>query len=46
MCKLIDKNGSDFWWELPVEKLLGRKLISELNLDPSELEKGKVCIIF
>ncbi|KAJ8664842.1 hypothetical protein QAD02_006504 [Eretmocerus hayati] len=40
LCKLIEKHGSDCWWEFSVEKLLGRKLRAELNLTGSELEKG------
>lgn len=42
LSKLVQKHGSDFWWELPVEKLLGKKLIAELNLNSSDYEKGKV----
>ncbi|XP_014235016.1 isoleucine--tRNA ligase, mitochondrial isoform X1 [Trichogramma pretiosum] len=38
--KLVNKYGNEFWWELPIEKLLGQKLIAELNVEPSSLEKG------
>ena len=38
LCRLIDKNGSDCWWELPVEKIVGKKLMQELNV--TKLERG------
>ena len=38
LCRLIEKNGSDCWWELPAEKIVGKKLMQELNV--SKLEKG------
>ncbi|XP_011502157.1 PREDICTED: isoleucine--tRNA ligase, mitochondrial [Ceratosolen solmsi marchali] len=41
LCKLIEKYGVDCWWELPVEKLVGKKLFSELNGSEGNLEKGK-----
>ncbi|XP_014215047.1 isoleucine--tRNA ligase, mitochondrial [Copidosoma floridanum] len=41
LCQLIDKHGDDCWWELPVEKLLGRKLRAAYSVTGAELEKGK-----
>ncbi|XP_048504759.1 isoleucine--tRNA ligase, mitochondrial isoform X2 [Athalia rosae] len=41
LCYLMDKNGPDFWWELPIEKLAGKKLLQEFNVDVSDLEKGE-----
>jgi len=43
LCKLMKRYGPDYWWELPIEKLIGRDLRQELNID--EWEKGNVCII-
>lgn len=44
LCKLMERYGNDFWWELSTEKLIGRELRQELkNVD--DLEKGTVCII-
>jgi len=43
LCKLMERYGNDYWWELPTEKLIGRELRQELkNVD--DLEKGTVCI--
>ncbi|XP_012218366.2 isoleucine--tRNA ligase, mitochondrial [Linepithema humile] len=39
LCKLMERHGSDYWWELSTEKLIGRELRQELkNVD--DLEKG------
>lgn len=46
LCKLHDKYGNDCWWELPVEKLVGKKLLAEYNLTGDELEKGQVTLFF
>ncbi|XP_012271517.1 isoleucine--tRNA ligase, mitochondrial isoform X2 [Orussus abietinus] len=40
LCRLTEKHGSDLWWEMPFEKLVGRKLLEELRVDLSELERG------
>ncbi|XP_034940166.1 isoleucine--tRNA ligase, mitochondrial [Chelonus insularis] len=40
LCKVFEREGSDCWWVLPVEKLIGKKLIEKLNIDPNNLEKG------
>lgn len=44
LSKLVEKYGADFWWELSVEKILGKKLRSELNLNATDFEKGKVWL--
>ncbi|KAK0168859.1 hypothetical protein PV327_002624 [Microctonus hyperodae] len=41
LCYLLERDGSDCWWNLSVEKLVGKKLLEELNLDANKLEKGK-----
>ncbi|XP_051156540.1 isoleucine--tRNA ligase, mitochondrial [Leptopilina boulardi] len=38
LCRLIEKNGNDCWWELPVEKIVGKKLMEELNV--TNIERG------
>lgn len=38
----MERYGSDYWWELSTEKLIGRELRQELNVD--DLEKGTVRI--
>ncbi|OXU30324.1 hypothetical protein TSAR_014921 [Trichomalopsis sarcophagae] len=40
LCEVLEKYGPDCWWELPVEKLLGKRLCAELNLSGSEFRKG------
>lgn len=39
----MERHGTDYWWELPVEKLLGRDLQQELNCNINDLERGNVC---
>ncbi|XP_029173959.1 LOW QUALITY PROTEIN: isoleucine--tRNA ligase, mitochondrial [Nylanderia fulva] len=39
LCKLTERYGPDYWWELSTEKLIGRELRQELN-DIDDLEKG------
>ncbi|KAM0724506.1 Isoleucine--tRNA ligase, mitochondrial [Formica fusca] len=39
LCKLMDRYGPDYWWELSIEKLIGRDLRQELN-NIDDLEKG------
>ncbi|XP_046743314.1 isoleucine--tRNA ligase, mitochondrial [Diprion similis] len=41
LCHLMGKYGLDCWWELPIEKLAGKKLLRELEVDASELERGQ-----
>ncbi|KAL6259758.1 hypothetical protein P5V15_009672 [Pogonomyrmex californicus] len=40
LCRLMDRYGIDYWWELSTEKLIGRELRQELNDDIKDLEKG------
>lgn len=43
LCKLMERYGTDYWWELSVEKLIGRDLRQELNGNNiDDLEKGMV----
>lgn len=37
---LIDNNGTDFWWQLPLEKLFPEDLRGGLPID--QIEKGQV----
>ncbi|EZA61699.1 hypothetical protein DMN91_004103 [Ooceraea biroi] len=39
LCKLMERHGPDYWWELPIEKLIGRELRQELN-DADGWERG------
>lgn len=41
----MERHGTDYWWELPIEKLMGRELRQELNDDIGDLEKGTVRTI-
>lgn len=45
LCKLMERYGTDYWWELSTEKLIGRDLRQELNNNIDDLEKGMVRII-
>lgn len=39
----MERYGTDYWWELSVEKLIGRELRQELNGNNiDDLEKGMV----
>ncbi|KAL6442003.1 hypothetical protein ACFW04_002386 [Cataglyphis niger] len=40
LCKLMERYGPDYWWELSIEKLIGRDLRQELNNNIDDLEKG------
>ncbi|XP_008551084.1 isoleucine--tRNA ligase, mitochondrial [Microplitis demolitor] len=40
LCKLLEREGPDCWWTLPVEKLIGHKLLDKLNIDADKLERG------
>ncbi|KAK3909408.1 Isoleucine--tRNA ligase, mitochondrial [Frankliniella fusca] len=39
-CDLIDKNGTDFWWTLPIQEILPPHLASEMNIDVSEVDRS------
>ncbi|XP_024942364.1 isoleucine--tRNA ligase, mitochondrial isoform X2 [Cephus cinctus] len=41
LCSLIEKQGPDCWWQLPIEKLAGHQLLEDLKLDGSQLERGQ-----
>lgn len=45
LCKLTERYGPDYWWELSTEKLIGRELRQELANNVDDLEKGTVCMI-
>ncbi|XP_071637863.1 isoleucine--tRNA ligase, mitochondrial [Temnothorax longispinosus] len=40
LCRLMERHGTDYWWELSTEKLIGRELRQELNDDIHDLERG------
>ncbi|XP_011689136.1 PREDICTED: isoleucine--tRNA ligase, mitochondrial [Wasmannia auropunctata] len=40
LCKLMERHGTDYWWELSTEKLIGRELRQELNDNIDDLERG------
>ncbi|XP_012524598.2 isoleucine--tRNA ligase, mitochondrial [Monomorium pharaonis] len=40
LCRLLERHGTDYWWELPIEKLIGRELRQELNNNIGDLERG------
>lgn len=42
LCSYVEKYNPDFWWTMPIEKLAGKKLLKDLNLDASEIERGHV----
>lgn len=41
ICHLFEQQGSDCWWTLSIDELLGKKLADQLNLNPNDLEKGQ-----
>ncbi|CAD6241934.1 GSCOCG00009383001-RA-CDS [Cotesia congregata] len=40
LCNLFEREGPDCWWNLPVNKLIGHKLLDKLNIDADKLERG------
>lgn len=42
LCRLMERHGIDYWWELSTEKLIGRELRQELNNNIDDLERGTV----
>jgi len=39
----MERYGTDYWWELSIEKLIGRDLRQELNDNIDDFERGTVC---
>lgn len=42
LCKLTERHGTNYWWELTTEKLLGRHFRQEFGNDIQDLERGTV----
>lgn len=40
-CKLVEKRGPDFWWQLPIEKLIGKKLLASWGVDGTNFQRGE-----
>ncbi|XP_014477342.1 PREDICTED: isoleucine--tRNA ligase, mitochondrial isoform X2 [Dinoponera quadriceps] len=40
LCKLTERCGPDYWWEMSTEKLIGRELQQELPGNVDDFEKG------
>ncbi|KAF7994167.1 hypothetical protein HCN44_011436 [Aphidius gifuensis] len=41
LCKLIEQYGSDCWWSMTIEDLIGKDYIDKHNLNIDDLEKGQ-----
>jgi hypothetical protein len=41
---LLDEHGRDFWWTLPLDKLVSEEVLAELAVSLDDLEKGQVCL--
>jgi hypothetical protein len=40
---LLDEHGRDFWWTLPLDRLVPKEVLAEHAVSLDELEKGQVC---
>lgn len=38
----MNTHGSDFWWTLSNEELIGKEVLEEWNVNIDDVEKGKV----
>lgn len=45
LCNLLEKNGTDFWWTLPINELFPVHLLSEHNLKLDDIEQGQVSLL-
>ncbi|PNF36001.1 Isoleucine--tRNA ligase, mitochondrial [Cryptotermes secundus] len=41
LCYLLDEHGRDFWWTLPLDRLVPEEVLSEHAVSLDELEKGQ-----
>jgi hypothetical protein len=41
---LLDEHGRDFWWTLPLDRLVTKEVLAEHAVSVDELEKGQVCL--
>jgi len=39
----LDEHGGDFWWTLPLDRLVSKDVLAENNVSLDEVEKGQVC---
>lgn len=39
----MDEHGGDFWWTLPLDRLVSKEMLAETNVSLDEVEKGQVC---
>jgi len=42
LCCLLDEHGGDFWWTLPLDRLVSKEVLAETNVSLDEVEKGQV----
>ncbi|KAG5339675.1 SYIM protein, partial [Acromyrmex charruanus] len=40
LCRLMERHGTNYWWELSTEKLIGRELRQKLNDNIDDFERG------
>lgn len=43
LCYMLDEHGKDFWWTLPLDRLVSKEVLTELGVSLDEVEKGQVC---
>jgi isoleucyl-tRNA synthetase len=41
LCCLLDEHGGDFWWTLPLDRLVSKDVLAENNVSLDEVEKGQ-----
>lgn len=43
LCNLVNEHGRDFWWTLPLDRLVPQAVLAEHGVALDEVEKGQVC---
>lgn len=44
-CHLLDTEGDDFWWTCPIHDLAPPHLLTKLNININDIERGQVLLI-
>lgn len=42
LCNIIDNDGADYWWNLPIEKLLPENILMNDNIKLNDVKKSQV----
>ena len=42
LCTLMAQEGADLWWQRSADELIGDELLSRLEIESGQLQKGQV----